>query len=66
MDIELKIMCVNCRTVHVVTVPKEGYVEWMTGTTIQKAMPNVSASDRGLLISNICGKCFDEIFRKDN
>jgi len=66
VDIELKIMCNNCKVVHTVTVPKKGYVEWMTGTVIQKAMPNVSAIDRELLISNICGKCFGEIFRKDN
>ena len=29
---------------------------------IQNAMPNLSADDRELLISGICGPCFDKMF----
>ena len=32
----------------------------------QSAMPNVPADERELLISGICGPCFDAMFREED
>lgn len=39
---------------------------WKTGTLIQRAMPNLSADQRELLISHTCGKCWDRMFKVDD
>lgn len=61
-EFEIETTCVICKVAKVVVVPKEGYKAWIHGTSIQKAMPTVSTEDRELLISNICGNCFDNLF----
>jgi hypothetical protein len=32
---------------------------------IQNALPNISDNDRELLLSGICGECFDKIFEEE-
>jgi hypothetical protein len=34
------------------------------GELIQRAMPDVSEDERELLISGVCGQCFDELFKE--
>ena len=38
---------------------------WEDGELIQDAMPYLSAGERELLISGVCGKCFDKMFEED-
>ena len=41
----------------------EKYTSWKDGSEyIQDIMPELSADDRELLISNTCGNCWIEIF----
>ena len=54
--------CISCHENFAVSVPAEGYVKWQKGDLIQDAMPEVSVADRELLISGVCGKCFDMMF----
>ena len=54
--------CKECQTVFDIPVTMAQINEWRSGTLIQKVMPDLSADLRELLISGICGKCFDEIF----
>jgi hypothetical protein len=43
-------------------MPEADYERWQNGEHIQNVAPYLSADDRELLISGMCGKCFDEIF----
>jgi len=39
-------------------------VHWKAGKMhIQEALPEFSADDRELLLSSICGTCYDKIFK---
>jgi hypothetical protein len=53
--------CRICGTDKVVPCTDEQYREWKGGKLIQNAMPNISRDDRELLMSGICGPCFDKL-----
>lgn len=55
--------CIVCRTTHDLTVPIDDYLALSTNH-IQDAMPSLSADDRKILISGICGPCFDSQFEE--
>jgi hypothetical protein len=58
--------CHACGEVFTIMVNKEGYELWMSGKThIQNALPNLSDDDRELLLSGVCGKCFDKMFDEE-
>ena len=58
----LEIKCIECKKVYRVTVPDDGFMRWISGNAhIQDAMPSVSADDRELLMSHMCGSCFDKL-----
>ena len=59
---KIAVRCVMCHTDHVVDVPRGGFFAWKRGAFIQDAMPEVSPDDRELLISKICGDCFEATF----
>lgn len=64
--LQIETKCSMCKKVHIIDVPKEGYMQWINGTVrIQDVMPDVSIDDRELLISGICGPCFDGLFAED-
>ena len=56
------IACLKCKTNHTIVLPKEPYIKWQTGTHIQEVFPEISLDTRELLISGICGSCFDKLF----
>lgn len=59
----VEVECIACRTKHTILVPTAGYRLWMNRQKrIQDAMPGLSADERELLMSGICGRCFDKIF----
>ena len=43
-------------------VENDDYQSWQNGKLIQDAMPYLTISQRELLISGICGTCFDKMF----
>ncbi len=56
--------CHSCRKTQFIEIgPLSGYAMWEAGTVIQKALPNLSAGDREMMISGTCSKCFDEQFK---
>jgi hypothetical protein len=61
----LTVFCRTCEKTFVVAVDTAAYDAWKAGALIQKVMPELSADDRELLISQICGKCFDAMFGGD-
>lgn len=59
----LEVQCRMCGADHVIFVKYEDYLSWLhRDGFIQDLMPYLSDSDRELLISNHCGKCFDTLF----
>ena len=62
---KININCVMCGTDHTVEVRAEAFAEWQRGAFIQDAMPEVSPDDRELLISKICGDCFEATFGEE-
>lgn len=56
--------CSECQTTKVLEVPIEGLDAYRNGALIQRALPMLSAGDRELLISGICGPCFDKLFEE--
>lgn len=62
-DTSSVIQCRNCGVTYSLLYNHEDMVDWLSGSIfIQDAMPYLSPSERELLISGICGDCFDEIF----
>lgn len=53
--------CISCKEVYHLKVHPNDIVRISEGAHVQDAMPYLSADDRELLISGICGKCFDDI-----
>lgn len=63
---ELSLRCLVCGRPKVIKVPKKGYKAWQIDhIPIQHAMPEVSADDREMLMSQICGECFDALYGPD-
>lgn len=56
--------CICCQSQHIIKAPQEGYNAWAKrDKKIQDAMPMLSEDDRELLISGLCGDCFEEVMQ---
>ena len=64
-DDTLQARCVSCKDTHVLMVNNHDLKRWEGGELIQDAMPYLSADERELLISGVCGACFDKMFGED-
>lgn len=58
--IEMK--CPFCRREHSVTVNTDAYNDWLNGDLIQRAMPELSATEREQLISQMCPNCLKSAY----
>jgi hypothetical protein len=63
--VEVEVVCALCQQPKRVLVPVEGLLAWRKGMYIQDAMPDVSAEERELLISQTCPACFNEAFKEE-
>ena len=54
--------CMDCNKVFKIEIDEKAFEKWRKGAHIQDVMPRLSADIRELLISGICGSCFDKIF----
>lgn len=63
--VELVTSCVSCGAEKRVVVDTADYEDWRAGGLIQNCFPYLSADDREILISRICGECFDLTFGGD-
>ena len=54
--------CLKCAEAQQITVGNADLDSWENGALIQDAMPYLSADEREILISGICGECFDNMF----
>jgi hypothetical protein len=56
------VKCEHCEQTFKTIYADSDYAKWESGEPIQDVMDYLSPSDRELIISNTCGKCFDEFF----
>lgn len=61
----VEVQCINCGRVVEVFVNENDFYDWQNGTLIQNAMPYLTADEREVMISRICGTCFDKMFGED-
>ena len=61
-DTEILCTCPFCGGFHSVMVDMDAYGDWMGGELIQRAMPDLTPTEREQLVSNICPKCQKDIF----
>lgn len=63
----INIKCVSCGTMYKIKFTEEQYqrfTQWKAGgINIQDALPDFSADERELLLSSICGTCYDKMFK---
>lgn len=62
MRIDIEIICPFCGAEHSVEVNLAEFEAWQNGEVIQRAMPNLSATEREQLVSQLCPKCQEEVF----
>lgn len=58
--------CILCSKESEVTVKEVDYMAWRDGVFIQNVMPYLTPDQRELLISGICGNCFDDLFPEED
>lgn len=57
------IICPFCRREHYVEdVPVRGFDRWQDGELIQRALPDLTPTQREQLISNLCPDCQRKVF----
>lgn len=57
-----KVPCRNCDTATAIEMDSAAHDQWRNGLLIQKAFPDMPDDQRELLISGICGACWDNLF----
>jgi hypothetical protein len=61
--IKVLVGCVHCESQHEFEVVKEAYDSWKLGEVlIQDAMPELTPSQRELLMSQTCDDCWQQFF----
>ena len=60
----LMITCPFCNEEYPIIVYHFEYKEWKTGKSVQEAFPNLSATEREILISHLCPRCQAKIFKE--
>lgn len=55
--------CQGCNDLLYVVANAEDFEKWEGGMMVQDAFPYLSASDREILISRTCEKCWDEMWK---
>ena len=54
--------CRMCSEIHTIPVTQEQIDRWQGGELIQNVMPELSADQRELLMSQTCGDCWEKMF----
>lgn len=62
----LAVNCVSCKGEKEVQVQQRDLEAYQEGAHVQHAFPYLSTGDRELLVSGICGDCFDKIFADED
>lgn len=63
---ERKYVCRFCGKEIAIQADEEKFIRLDSGVHIQDVFPELSANDREIMISGICGECFDKIFADED
>jgi len=58
--------CVVCGEMKSVHCTEEQFWAWQNGALIQNAMPDTPKEERELLMSGICGECWQKEFHDED
>lgn len=58
----ISVDCVSCGEGYMFGVSESGYNAWREGALVQVAFPELDAASREMLISGVCGVCWDAMF----
>lgn len=61
-----RLRCISCGKRIEFEVTADGFRRWQEGELIQCALPELSKSERELMISGVCGGCFDAMFGSED
>ena len=61
-DTMLDVFCQKCNTWYTLSFNEDDMFAFLSGEAVQNALPYLSSGERELLLSNICGSCFDKMF----
>ena len=59
------IKCRECQQIKFVEASEDGVKKWQQGELIQRALPELTAEEREMLISRICPECWNKMFKED-
>lgn len=62
LKMKLQETCAKCDTEVLICVEFDDYEAWRNGECIQNVMPYLTADQREILISGLCGDCYDIMF----
>lgn len=65
-DLEILCECPFCGKVNSVMVAADDYAAYLEGMLIQDALPYLSADEREMIKTGICGGCWDNMFADDD
>lgn len=63
-DKALLIKCMICDKEHHISCFSEDVKSYQRGGKVQDCFPYLSADDRELVKSQICGRCYDKLFKE--
>jgi len=62
----MKIKCIQCKQEVEIPVTEEQVLNWIEkGTFIQNEFPELSTSQREMLLSGICEDCWNKLFPEE-
>lgn len=64
MEIKISVHCVSCGKVQEVSVDSAGYQDWLSGKSIQYALPKSHSMERDVLITHMCLSCLSKTFNR--
>ena len=59
------VTCIRCREPQHIAARTADLDSWIGGELIQVAMPYLSAGEREVLVSGMCGPCFDNMWGEE-
>lgn len=62
MRINIEIICPFCGAEHSVEADSAQFEAWQNGELIQRAMPDLTPTEREQLISRMCPRCQAKVF----
>lgn len=65
-DTELQVTCSECGATFVYKINGKDLFDYEKGKHIQDAFPYLDDDARELILSGVCGKCFDKMFSEED